>query len=400
MSTIRNAVQGLRGDGRGWTLLIVAIGWLIISGSRILFPALIPQIKVDFAINNASVGFAMTLLWLMYAGLQFPSGIMADRIGERRLLAGGAIIAALSYGVFYLSPVFVGFLAACSLFGLGAGLFGTPRDILVSRTFPDADNTAYSIIFAAGSIGAALLPYIGATIANRLGWRPAVVWLLPLLLLVGALLWWVVPSRESSGDTGTLSAVETARRTLSALTERSVLLGSSVMVLFIFTYQALVSFLPTYLVEVKDLDQGIAALLFGLLFVASAVIQPISGHVADQYGKHETVLSLIALSTLTLLLLPFTNALIALALLVPSLSVRNAVLPLASAFIVAELPEDVQGAVWGFLRTVLFGIGATGSTVIGLFADRELFDVGFLGLAALTAVAAVLWVGIARRSPS
>jgi hypothetical protein len=38
MSTLRKTVDGLRGEGRGWTLLVVAAGWLFLSGFRVVLP--------------------------------------------------------------------------------------------------------------------------------------------------------------------------------------------------------------------------------------------------------------------------------------------------------------------------------------------------------------------------
>lgn len=391
MSTIRETVDGLRGEGRGRTLLVVAGGWLFINGFRVVLPALLPQIKADFAVDNASAGFALTVLWLLYAGLQFPTGIVADRIGERRLLMGGAVLAGLSFVAFYVSPVFLLFLVAAALFGVGAGLFGTPRDMFLSRTYPEADSTAYGVTFAAGSLGAASLPYLGTTIASRWGWRVAVLWLLPFLLAVAAGLWRVDPAKGTVGAGTGLSARETVGRTLGALSDRSVLLASGVMLPFVFTYQALLSFLPTYLVEVKGLDQGLAALLFGLLFVVGVVTQPVAGHSADQYGEYRTLLVLTLLATITLTAVPFLGEVVALAAAVPLLGVRVAIGPLVSAFIVRELPASVQGTGWGFLRTFFFGLGATGSTVIGVFGDAGLFDFGFLLLAGLTGLMAVCW---------
>jgi hypothetical protein len=81
MSTVGETIDGLRGGGRGWTLLVIAVGWLFISGFRVVLPALLSTIKADFAVDNASAGFALTVLWLTYAGLQFPSDLVADRIG-------------------------------------------------------------------------------------------------------------------------------------------------------------------------------------------------------------------------------------------------------------------------------------------------------------------------------
>lgn len=389
--SIRSTLAHLRGGGRGWLLLVVAAGWLFMNGFRILLPAVLPSIKVEFAVGNTEAGFALTVLWLLYATTQFPAGVAADRWGERPWLVAGALLAAASFGAFYLAPVFGLFLAAAAVFGVGAGLFGTPRDMLVSRTFPRADNTAYGVVFAAGSVGAAALPFLATAIAARWGWRVSIVWLLPPLLLVGVGVWWAVPARpETDGDRP--SALETARRALAALLAPRVAIPGVVFLLFVFTYQGLLSFLPTYLVERKGLSPELAAALFGLLFVVGAVVNPAAGSLADRFGERATMLGVIGVATLLLAALPFTAGVAALSLLVPLLGVRVAIGPLLSAFIVRELPPAVQGTGWGLIRTLFFGLGATGSTVVGLFADAGRFDAGFLLLAALTGAMAALWL--------
>ena len=396
MSAVREAVGRLRG-GHGWTLLAVAAGWLLVHGFRVALPALLPGIKAEFAVGNATAGFALTVLWFAYASMQFPGGIVADRMGERRLLIAGVALGTCCLGLFFLAPLFAVFLLACGAFGVGAGLFGTPRDMLLSRTFPETVNTAYTVTFAAGSLGAAALPFAVTALADRFGWRTAVLALLPLFAVVVVALWRVVPrtgraTDDGSGDEGRLSPRETVARTAAALSDRTVLLASGGMVLFIFTYQSILSFLPTYLVEVKGLDGGFAAALFGLMFVFATVAQPLSGTLADRYGERPTIIVLVVLSTVTLVALPFTGPGLALTLLVPLLGVRIAIGPLTSAYVVRELPEAVQGSGWGLLRTVFFGVGSTGSTVVGLFADAGLFDVAFLLLSGLTGVIVVFWL--------
>jgi predicted MFS family arabinose efflux permease len=211
-------------------------------------------------------------------------------------------------------------------------------------------------------------------------------------------LWRVVPARDRATAGDGLSARETVVRTARALSNRTVLLASAGMVLFIFTYQSILSFLPTYLVEVKGLDGGVAAALFGLMFVFATVAQPLSGTLADRYGERPTIVVLVVLSTVTLVALPFTAPGLALTALVPLLGVRIAIGPLTSAYVVRELPEAVQGSGWGLLRTVFFGVGSTGSTVVGLFADAGLFDAAFLLLSGLTGVIVVFWVLLPSRT--
>lgn len=393
--SVRETVDGLRGGGRGWTLVFVAAGWLFINGFRVVLPVLLPGVKADFGIGNAGAGVALSVLWLLYAALQFPAGFAADRAGERPLLIAGVLLVALSFGAFFVAPVYALFLLASALFGLGAGLYGTPRDMLVSRTYPTVDNTAYGVMFATGSLGAAVLPFVAAAVAARFDWRVAVLWLLPPLLLVALGLWRAIPRRDGRPE-GRLQARETVQQTLGALSEPRVLLGGGVLLLFVFTYQGLVSFLPTYLVEVKGLGPGLTAAVFGLLFLLGAGVNPLAGHLADRFGERGTGLAVIAASTVTLAALPFVGGVVALSLLVPLLGVRIAIGPLTSAYIVRELPGPIKGTGWGFLRTVFFGLGATSSTVVGVFADAGFFDAGFLLLAGLTGVAGILWWRIPR----
>jgi predicted MFS family arabinose efflux permease len=170
-----------------------------------------------------------------------------------------------------------------------------------------------------------------------------------------------------------------------------------VMLLFIFSYQGFVAFLPTYLVEVKGLSEGLTAALFGLMFVFGAVVNPVAGQLADRVSERATLFALIGLSTVTLAVLPFVGGRLALGVLVPLLGIRIAIGPLTSAFIVRELPTGVQGTGWGLLRTVFFGLGATSSSVIGLFADAGRFDAGFLLLAGVTGLIAVFWWRVPRQ---
>lgn len=399
MRSLVATVETLREEGTGWTLLTVAVGWLLFNGFRVVLPALLPQVKAEFTVGNAGAGFALTVLWGTYALVQFPGGIVADRTGERALLLWAMAFGTVSLVAFYVAPVFVLFLLACAGFGLGAGLFGTPRDMLLTKTFPARVNTAYGITFAAGSIGAAGLPVLATAIAARSGWRTALATLVPVFLLVGVGLWRFVPrGRPGVAAADHTSARATARRTMRAVTNRTVLLAGGAFVLFVFTYQALVAFVPTYLLEVKGMDQSLVATLFGLLFLVGAVTNPLAGHLADRYGERATMLGLVVLATATLVALPLATARGTLAVVVPLLGVRVAVGPVTSAYIVGELPESVQGTGWGLLRTVFFGLGATGSTVVGVFGDAGHFDLAFLLLAALTAATGVFWLFIPGRS--
>ena len=59
-------VLGLRGDGRGWTLLAIAAGWVFVLGGRCLVPAVLPQVKTALDVGYIGVGPAVTMMLASY----------------------------------------------------------------------------------------------------------------------------------------------------------------------------------------------------------------------------------------------------------------------------------------------------------------------------------------------
>jgi hypothetical protein len=126
---LERTFEPLRGGGRGWALVAIALGWLLILGTRITVPVLLPGIKASFEINNATAGFVVTVIWGVYGLSQFPAGLLTDRIGDRRMLIVSLAVMTLSVVALGFSPVFVVFILAAALVGVGNGLFGhLPRE--------------------------------------------------------------------------------------------------------------------------------------------------------------------------------------------------------------------------------------------------------------------------------
>lgn len=387
----------LLGDGRGWTLLVVAAGWLSILGGRYLFPVVLPQVRQFFGVSNAAAGTAITVLWAGYALMQFPAGALTDRFGERRLLAGSLLIGATAIGAVSLAPTFWLFVVGCGLFGLGTGLYGPARGIVISRTFGEHDGTAIGIVLATGSIGSATIPLFGSRFVGSIGWQPTVGLLIVPFLLVGVGVWLVVTQPPIDVDRKQ-SGRELIGALRDAISRRAVAIATTAVTLMLFVVQGLTAFLPTYFVMIKGLEQTTAAGLFSLFFLSGAVCQSLAGNAADRFGSPTVLLTTAVLGVLPLLALPFVNGLIPLGVLTVLLGSRLAINPVSNAYIIAVLPDAVQGTAWGFLRTTFFLLAATGSTVVGALFDAQLANAAILSLAVLTAVAAVLYVFLPTRS--
>ncbi|NEU58660.1 nitrate/nitrite transporter [Halorussus sp. MSC15.2] len=390
---MRSGVDTLRGDGRGRILTVVAVGWLLVLGTRVVLPALLPQVKTAFSIDNATAGLLVSVMWAAYAVTQFPAGMMVDRIGERTTLAASAVVTAAGAAALTFAPSFAVFVLGSVLFGLGSGLYAPPRVTVLSRIYPDRDGTALGITFAVGNLGAAALPLVAGALAVWVHWRLGFGFVVAPLALVAVGLWVYVPPRPSEqARAAERFTRRTAVRLLRGVTDRDVALAWVAMTLVLFAYQGITAFLPTYLIDVKGLTQGTASALYGLFYASGAASQWVAGNAADRYGERTVLASVAGFGVFTLVALPFVGGTAALAVLLALLGTRLGIGPVGNGFVAALLPEEIQGAGYGLFRTFYLAVGASGSLFVGVLAERGLFDEAFLALAGVTAVASVLYL--------
>lgn len=376
-------------DARIGVLAAVGFGWFLLLGIRLVIPALFPSIKAEFVFSNTIAGSIYTTLLAVAALLQFPGGIIADRIGGRSVLALGFGAGLSGVALLTVAPVVSVFVLGVVLFGIGTGIYGTPRVTVLSAVYPERDATAIGICSAAGNVGTTALPVVAGVVTAAVGWRYGFGVALPLFVVGVVLLWQFVPA-DAGRTASTSSPRVEARRILAGMNDRSVLMASAIMMVMFFTYQGLTAFLPTYLVAMKSLSPKMAATLFGAFFAGGVVFQVVGGNLSDRFGHRRMLVTMLLASAVPLFLLPFTAGLPSLIVVVLSMSVVLGFWPSAFSYTIAALPDEVQASGLGLLRTVYLLVGSFGSTVVGVMADAGHFDGAFLLLSGLALTSAVL----------
>jgi predicted MFS family arabinose efflux permease len=252
------------------------------------------------------------------------------------------------------------------------------------------------VTLAAGSVGSALLPFLAGSLVGRVGWRLLLGGLVVPFAVVAAFAWRSVPVRTLSGaaeSTGSLLA-----NVFAAVRIPAVARAVAAVTLLLFAFQGLTAFLPTYLVEVKGFDQATATGLFALLFLAGAGSQLLAGTVADRIGERWVLTVTAVVAVVSAAAIPLIDGVLVAAVVVSAVGTRLAMAPVSNAYVIDVLPPGVQGSAWGVLRTAFFLVSAGGSTFVGAFADRGLFDEAFFVLAGLAGLAALLYVRLPSRA--
>lgn len=87
-----------RVDG-GYTFRLVAlfgIGWVVLMASILMFNPLLPLIRAEFQLSGTQAGTLAGALYLPYLLMQVPAGLLADRLGAKRVLIAMTLLSAIT----------------------------------------------------------------------------------------------------------------------------------------------------------------------------------------------------------------------------------------------------------------------------------------------------------------
>jgi MFS family permease len=370
-------------------LVTVGFGWFLLLGVRLAIPALFPAIRAEYAFSNAVAGSLYTILLSVSALLQLPGGVIADRVGGQSVLTLGFAAGFVGTTLLVVAPGAGVFLLGIIIFGVGTGVYGTPRVTVLSAVYPERDGTVIGICSAAGNVGTTIMPVVAGVVAAAVGWQYGFALAVPLFAIGAVLAWRVIPSAAGKSESEATFR-EGLPAIVAGLRNREVALATGIMLVMFFEYQGLTAFLPTYLVEMKGLSEQAAATLFGVFFAGGVVTQVAGGNLGDRFGQRRSMTVLLLASAATLSVLPFVSGFAALVVAVLTLSIQLGNWPIIFSYTIAALPEEGEASGLGLLRTFYLLVGSLGSTVVGVMADLSLFDEVFFVLAALALLATLL----------
>jgi len=367
---------------QGAVLGTCTLAFFATMAARLAISPVVPSISEAFAVPNSAIGLALTGMWLGYALVQFPSGLLADRYGERRIIlvaVGGTAVASTMLA---FAPSYSVFLVGTAALGIVAGLHYSVATSLLTRT-TDQIGTAIGIHTAGAPVAGVLVPMAAGAVGAWMGWRWALVlgtvFALPVVALVVSVIRARPPVRPEQSLWSRVRPgplVELLRRPPIAIT---VALSAAGM----FVWQATASFLPTFLVAYHGYSASTAGLLFSAYFLVQGVSQPGLGALSDRIGRDEAASVAVGIG------------IVGYGLLIAGANLRVAVAAVALAGIAMgwgaalmpkfmdHLDDHERSAGFGLIRTVYMVLGASGSVAVGLVADLFGWGVAFLGLAGL-----------------
>ena len=404
-------------------LVLTSLVWFLGKFLRYAFPPLFETLGVTYGISRTVLGTAFTGLMLVYAAMQFPSGLLADRLGAVRVVTAGALVSAVAAFALSVDAPLLVLVGAMALVGAGTGTYKTVSVSLLSRAYPARTGRALGIFDTFGTFGgvaapaavvavSALPPVLGAP------WRT--------LFLGGGLVGVVlavafagrVPRRlpdepataTAERDAGSADGLDSGRsdddqtgetpplKTYVALfRDRRFTTFVVVTICFSFAYNGAVAFLPLYLAAETAVSSATANLLFSVLFVVS-LVQLVTGEASDRVGVEPILAVTLATATaglLAVLAFSATGGALVLGGAVVLLGLgAHGYRPVRGAYMMAVVPESVAGGSLGVVRTLLMGAGAVSPAIVGYLSETAGFGPAFGLLAGALVVATALSLGL------
>jgi sugar phosphate permease len=317
---------------------------------------LAPAIRDEFDVSLSSVGVLLASQWIGSTLTLLAWGMLADRLGERIVLATGMVVSGLLGAVAGWAGEF--WLLVALLFvagGFGASVNAASGRAVMQWFAPEERGLALGIRQGAIPIGAGLgavtLPFLEET-----GGLGAAFGFLGGLCVFAALVALVVireaPARDTELESDAIPWTLHDRRlwTLS--------IGSG---LYLFGQIALMSFAVLFLHDVHGMSVGAAAVVLAAFQAGAVVTRIAAGRLSDRLGHRVRLLRWIGLASAAGLLLTAAVAEGRLPVVIAAVVVAGAVsmswngLSLTAA---AELAGRARsGAAIGFQQTSLSLIG-------------------------------------------
>jgi MFS transporter, DHA1 family, multidrug resistance protein len=222
--------------------------WVLMAGffaTNAGYFMVIPLVSIyatrDLGRSAAAAGLVVSVAVAVQKSLGLSAGLLADRLGRRRMLLAGLLVRVAGLLAFVPARGLGGLLLAAVLVGLGGAAFGPPiRAGLAARATPQNRQTLFVGRSLANDLGATLGPLLGAGLALYDA-RLAFVASAAAHGLLAAAVWrWVRTLGTEQGE-----ARPTVRRLLRTLAaDRLLWRFAALAVLFTVLYSQLTLTLP------------------------------------------------------------------------------------------------------------------------------------------------------------
>lgn len=292
-----------KSSGKYSVLAFLFLGWCISYIDRAAINIGIAAIGSEFNLSTTVLGVVLSSFFIGYAIMQLPGGWLADKFGSKKIIISAILIWSVFTIFTGLSWSLASLVVIRFLFGIGEGAYPSASLKGIAETFPKRERPRMaSILMSSNYVGSAFAPLIIAPMILLLGWRETFFIIGAAGIIFVIFYWLFIKSPVQKEEKQSKKTVE--KTSLKQLLKMP-LMWQLVIAWFGLSMvnKGLDSWMPTYLMNVRNLDLKAIGILTPLPFVAAGIAMKIGGWMMDKYFSGKEKYLLISSASLTAIFL-------------------------------------------------------------------------------------------------
>jgi ACDE family multidrug resistance protein len=371
--------------------VLIAANVVIAFGYGVVSPVL-PQYARNFGVSISATTFVITAFSLMRLVSAPASGLLIQKMGERRVYLSGLLIVAVSTGACAFAQTYWQLLLFRSLGGFGSAMFTVSSLGLMIRISPtDARGRVaglFSSAFLVGSVGG---PVLGSLTAGLGLSAPFSIYGVALLIAAGVVFVSLRHSLLGAPAVDTEPAV-TVRIALRNKAYRSALFSNFATGWSVFGLR--IALVPLFITEVLHRGPRISGLALATFAIGNVAAVIPSGHLSDRIGRRTLLIVGLAVSGVGTLLVGLASSL---TLFLAAALVAGAAAGIFTSPQQAAVADIIGSRARGGTAIATYQMMAdcgaiVGSLAVGQIAQHLTFGAAFVIGGAILLVAAIGWV--------
>ncbi|MBI5331551.1 MAG: MFS transporter [Betaproteobacteria bacterium] len=193
-----------------WTaFIVVGLAYILAFFHRFAPAAIAGDLQAAFHIQSAALGGLAATYFYVYTLMQLPTGVLADTLGPRRIVAAGGVIAGAGSILFGLAESFAWASAGRLLAGLGVSVAFIALLKINAAWFPERRFGAVTgLTLLMGNLGSVLAATPLAWALGYVTWREVFVAAGVLSLFLAWLAGWLVRDNPAQAGLPSMRALE------------------------------------------------------------------------------------------------------------------------------------------------------------------------------------------------
>lgn len=363
--------------------------WIVVYLQRVNIGELLVDTRFlqDLGLTGATAqqGLLMTVFLLVYSVANMAAIPISNRLGPRRAILLGILIASLAMLAGGLVASFTAILLVRVLLGIGNGIHFPNMSILVKRWFPPHERgLANSMYGVGGCLGMMVAFPLFSAINSRWGWEFSffIPGILALLCTIPLWLYWISDRPQdnphiSAAEIKYINAYNQEQQAAVISGEisgaNSMLKNSSFILLciaytaFLCSWWGLLTWMPQYLVQARNFDMNGTANTLALAYLLATAGLITGGALVDRSRRKSSVaifgLICVAFATLGIALIPSPQ--IAVLFMILAIAINEFVYPAVWSMLQLLMPDNLMAAGSGIMSGISNLLSAMSPFLIG-----------------------------------